>query len=69
MLAVLIGLSHKKMLPLMSFLLFGTLAMSVNLDFLLEFMSRYPLKSVLVMTNNNSGMSNQFLIKISKPTL
>ena len=38
-----------------SCLLFGTLAMSVNLDFILEFMGKYPLRSVLVITNTKAG--------------
>ena len=66
MAAVLIWLSHYKIVSSMllvrvafiSCLLFGSLAMSVNLGFLIEFMSRYPLRSVLVITNTKSGELN-----------
>ena len=42
-------------LAFISCLLFGSLALSVNLGFLLEFMGKYPLRSVLVITNTKSG--------------
>ena len=61
--AVLIWLSRYKIvssmllarLAFISCLLFRSLALSVNLGFLLEFMGKYPLRSVLVITNTKSG--------------
>ena len=68
--AVLIWLSHYKIvssmllarLAFISCILFGSLALSVNLGFLLEFMGKYPLRSVLVITNTKSGEINFFQV-------